>query len=124
QILSPGRVMTLVKLNNHDNFEKSELLEADVVAKIVSAYFDANNDKSSQTSLFIVTPQHSQRLTIQSRVKEYLSNNLKIDTVDKMQGQEADLVIACFGFHDNNEIARKPNFLFDPNRWNVAISRA
>ncbi|CAG8510864.1 10605_t:CDS:10, partial [Dentiscutata erythropus] len=124
QILSPGRVMTLVKLNNHDSREKSELLEADVVAEIVSAYFDAN--KSSQSSLFIVTPQHSQRLAIQSRVGKYLSNNnLKIDTVDKMQGQEADLVIACFGFHDNNEIARKSNFLFDPNRWNnVAISRA
>ncbi|CAG8472272.1 33118_t:CDS:2, partial [Racocetra persica] len=130
KILFPGTAITLVKLilNNH---EKSGLLaEADIVSKIVSGYFDANqqlNNDNDKPSLFIVTPQHSQRLAIHSKVKTYLENpnfNLKIDTVEKMQGQQADLVIACFGFHNINEIARKCNFLFDPYRWNVAISRA
>jgi|SRR5579859_1541628 len=41
-----------------------------------------------------------------------------------MQGQEADLVISCFGFLDLNEITRESEFLFDRNRWNVAVSRA
>src|SRR4051794_8647970 len=50
--------------------------------------------------------------------------NLQINTVEKMQGQEADLVISCFGFLDLNEITRESEFLFDRNRWNVAISRA
>jgi len=50
--------------------------------------------------------------------------NLQINTVEKMQGQEADLVILCFGFLDLNEITRESEFLFDRNRWNVAVSRA
>ncbi len=50
--------------------------------------------------------------------------NLQINTVEKMQGQEADIVISCFGFLDLNEISKESEFLFDRNRWNVAISRA
>ncbi|CAG8499418.1 25214_t:CDS:10, partial [Cetraspora pellucida] len=104
--------------------------EANLVAKIVSSYFDATrkiNQSDKQPSLFIVTPHHRQRYAIRSRVDKYLSNSeidLQINTVEKMQGQEADLVIACFGFLDVNEIARESDFLFDRNRWNVAISRA
>ncbi|KAF0444406.1 P-loop containing nucleoside triphosphate hydrolase protein [Gigaspora margarita] len=136
KILLPGSGITLVKLSlkNHEELESlSEKIlrgEADVVAKIVSAYFDASrktNQDSDKPSLFIVTPHHRQRCAITSRVTEYLSNpefSLNINTVEKMQGQEADLVIACFGFLDVDEIARESNFLFDRNRWNVAISRA
>ncbi|CAG8808849.1 39004_t:CDS:2, partial [Gigaspora margarita] len=128
KIFRSKAAITLVKLilNNHEN---SGLVEADVVAKIVSVYFDAiqpPKNCNDKPSLIVVTPQHSQRRAIQSKVKNYLENsefNLKIGTVDKMQGQQADLVIACFGFHDVNEITRKSSFLFDPNRWNVAISR-
>ncbi|RIB26034.1 hypothetical protein C2G38_2164525 [Gigaspora rosea] len=141
-ILSPETAITLVKLslqnNGQDNSQSiSGLLsekvlhaEADVVAKIVTSYFDSLRKPDLQDrkpSLFIVTPHHRQRQAVQSRLNEYLSNpkyNLKINTVEKMQGQEADLVIACFVFLDQNEIVRESDFLFDRNRWNVAISRA
>ncbi|CAG8650801.1 7680_t:CDS:10, partial [Acaulospora colombiana] len=102
--------------------------EADIVAQIVMEYFDSRRPPSEEEpSLFVVTPHHRQRHAIQSRLSEYISNpkfNLQINTVEKMQGQEADLVIACFGFIDPNEIARESGFLFDRSRWNVAVSRA
>ncbi|CAG8644517.1 16059_t:CDS:2, partial [Dentiscutata heterogama] len=133
KILLPGTAINLVKLSlkNHEviEFLSDKILreEANAVAKIVSAYFDAPRQESDKPSLFIVTPHHRQRHAIKSKVTKYLSNpeiNLNINTVEKMQGQEADLVIACFGFLDANEIARESDFLFDRNRWNVAISRA
>ncbi|CAG8586544.1 6755_t:CDS:10, partial [Racocetra fulgida] len=142
RILSPETAIALVKLslknNDKDNSQStmSGLLservlhaEADVVAQIVKAYFDSlskTNPQSRKPSLFIVTPHHRQRQTVQSRLVEYTSNpgyNLKINTVEKMQGQEADLVITCFTFLDQNEIVRESDFLFDRNRWNVAIRK-
>ncbi|CAG8514639.1 43143_t:CDS:10 [Gigaspora margarita] len=135
KILLPGSGITLVKLSlkNHEELESlSEKIlreEADVVAKIVSAYFDASrktNQDSDKPSLFIVTPHHRQRCAITSRVTEYLSNpefSLNINTVEKMQGQEADLVIACFGFLDADEIARESNFLFDRNRTGIFTNK-
>lgn len=144
KILSPDSAITLVKLSLGKNIELEEdprvlssgLLsdqflqaEADVVAKITSAYFDTPKtiQGMKKPSLFIVTPHHRQRHAIQSRLVKYLNDqdiNLQINTVEKMQGQEADLVISCFGFLDLNEISRESEFLFDRNRWNVAISRA
>ncbi|CAB4389659.1 unnamed protein product [Rhizophagus irregularis] len=144
KILSPDSAITLVKLSLDKNIELEEdprilssgLLsdqflqaEADVVAKITSAYFDTPKtiQGMKKQSLFIVTPHHRQRHAIQSRLVKYLNDqdiNLQINTVEKMQGQEADLVISCFGFLDLNEISRESEFLFDRNRWNVAISRA
>jgi hypothetical protein len=145
RILSPDSAITLVKLSIAKNVElgddprisASGLLsdqflqtEADVVAKITSAYFDSPRTlrrEAKKPSLFIVTPHHRQRYAIQSRLAKYMTNrdiNLQINTVEKMQGQEADLVISCFGFLDLNEITRESEFLFDRNRWNVAISRA
>jgi superfamily I DNA and/or RNA helicase len=71
--------------------------------------------------LFIITPYNRQRLEINSRLEKYMNKNLQINTVDKIQGQEADVVITCFGFFNLNKAS---TFLFDMNRWNVALSRA
>ncbi|CAG8436837.1 10403_t:CDS:10 [Funneliformis mosseae] len=137
RILSPDSAITLVKLSMAGNIKigsslvSSQFLqnEADVVAKIASAYFESAKESRAKTkaSLFIVTPHHRQRFAIQSRLVSYMNNqdiSLQINTVEKMQGQEADIVISCFGFLDLNEISKESEFLFDRNRWNVAISRA
>ncbi|CAI2164758.1 18981_t:CDS:10 [Funneliformis geosporum] len=144
KILSPDSAITLVKLSMASNIKRgdgsrisgsgllsSQFLqnEADVVAKITSAYFESVKESRTKTkaSLFIVTPHHRQRFAIQSRLVRYMNNqdiSLQINTVEKMQGQEADIVISCFGFLDLNEISKESEFLFDRNRWNVAISRA
>ncbi|CAG8439802.1 2567_t:CDS:10 [Acaulospora morrowiae] len=137
--LDPNSAIDMVKITmaNHEpladlRFPASVLsseqflqTEANVVAQIAVAYF--SSPQPEKPSLFVVTPHHRQRHAIRSRLLEYTSNpdfNLMIDTVEKIQGQQADLVIACFCFFDANEIARESEFLFDRNRWNVAVSRA
>jgi DNA replication ATP-dependent helicase Dna2 len=125
KILSPDSAITLViikndELDNSDTLSDQIKVEADVVKKITSSYMKLINVAEKQ-KLFIVTPYHRQRLEIKSRLKKYMTNkNLQISTVDKIQGQEADIVISCFGFFNIN----KSEFLFDMNRWNVALSRA
>ncbi|CAH1760618.1 8372_t:CDS:10, partial [Entrophospora sp. SA101] len=143
QVLSLNPAITLVKLTLTKDEEKKEkdthpftesmsrrLLkaEAQVVYEIVSAYFNVSRKQEKKyPSLIVVTPHHRQRHAIQSRLSTYLQDPdiiLQVNTVEKMQGQESDIVIACFGFLDVNEISKETDFLFDCNRWNVAISRA
>ncbi|KAG0234168.1 Tripartite DNA replication factor [Actinomortierella wolfii] len=54
----------------------------------------------------------------------YPHATIKIDTIEKMQGQEADCVIACFAMFDENALLAQLEFLYNFNRWVVGLSRA
>ena len=45
-------------------------------------------------------------------------------TIDKIQGQEAEVVLISMATSSGNELPRNIEFLFSKNRLNVAISRA
>jgi DNA replication ATP-dependent helicase Dna2 len=47
-----------------------------------------------------------------------------VDTVERMQGNERDAVIVSYGVADEELAEREAAFLLDPNRFNVAITRA
>ncbi|GBC07119.1 hypothetical protein RclHR1_07270004 [Rhizophagus clarus] len=94
-------------------------IEADVVEKIATSFFESLKVGKEQ-KLFIVTPYNRQLHEINSRLKCLKIKNLQINTVNKIQGQEADIVIACFGFFT----LKDPMFMFNMNRWNTALSRA
>lgn len=57
------------------------------------------------------------------RLRERLGD-LRIASVDKFQGQEATVVIVSMCASSVEETPRGAGFLLDPNRLNVAISRA
>lgn len=127
--MSPDSAITLVIIKNNELDNSNTTLsdqtktEADVVKKITSSYFKLSKVAENQ-KLLIVTPYRRQRLEITSQLGQYIKKeNLQINTVDKIQGQEADIVIACFGFNIN-ETSKESKFLFEMNRWNVALSRA
>lgn len=72
---------------------------------------------SAEENIGIVTPYRKQAERLQHRIDEN-NKNIKSDTVDKFQGQERTAII--FSTVDN-EIG---DFASDPNRLNVAVSRA
>lgn len=80
--------------------------------------------------IMVITPHNSQRLNIQSALKnqeffwakKWIPNNFNfIQTVEKAQGREVDTVIIDYGISDIHLIKK---FIYNRNRLNVSITRA
>ncbi|RIV31530.1 TM0106 family RecB-like putative nuclease [Flagellimonas lutimaris] len=67
----------------------------------------------------IITPYNAQVQAIKQRLPE-----MEVGTVDKFQGQEAPVIIYSVATSSLEEAPRGMDFLFSPNRFNVAVSRA
>ena len=57
-------------------------------------------------------------------LKRHLPEGARIGTVDSFQGQEAPVAIVSMAVSNGTDAPRGSEFLFSPNRLNVAISRA
>jgi len=57
-------------------------------------------------------------------LREALPAGVPVGTVDKFQGQEAEVVFYSMASSSGEDIPRSLEFLFSRNRLNVAISRA
>ena len=70
--------------------------------------------------ILVVAPYNAQV----SALIEALPEGARVGTVDKFQGQEAPIVIYSMATSSAEEAPRGMEFLFSPNRLNVATSRA
>ena len=59
-----------------------------------------------------------------NRMQQRLNGRARVGTVDKFQGQEAPVAIHSLTASSGEEAPRGLSFLLEPNRLNVAISRA
>jgi hypothetical protein len=48
----------------------------------------------------------------------------RVETTEKMQGQECDVVVACWGALDDAAVAAEVDFVLSRRRLNVAVTRA
>lgn len=69
--------------------------------------------------ILIVAPYNAQVTALQEKLP-----GLRIGTVDKFQGQEAPVVIYSMTSSSPEDAPRGMSFLYNPNRLNVATSRA
>jgi predicted RecB family nuclease len=79
--------------------------------------------------IIVVTPYNAQRRLIQHKLRcagfdIEASTGIEVGTVDKFQGQEAAIVFYSMATSSGEEMPRNMEFLFERNRFNVAISRA
>lgn len=78
----------------------------------------------------IVTPHRAQQGLITSRLQQVFPATPPalirgaVDTVERFQGQERDLIIASFALGDPDAITAEDEFLYSLNRFNVLASRA
>lgn len=105
--------------------------EADVVAHIVSLLTDMDNGHcdSHGLSIRVLTFYRAQVAEISQRIERmqrqmassrfFSSCHVRVDTVDSMQGSEADIIILSFV-----RTSRNCGFLDDARRLNVALTRA
>jgi uncharacterized protein len=74
--------------------------------------------------ILVVTPYNAQRLRIGRTLAARGHAGIRVGTVDKFQGQEAAVVFYSMATSSAEDMPRDLSFLFEKNRFNVAISRA
>ena len=74
----------------------------------------------STANILVVSPYNMQV----SKLKLALPEGARVGTVDKFQGQEAEVVIVSMATSSGDDLPRNIEFLYSRNRLNVAISRA
>jgi hypothetical protein len=111
-------------------------VEADLVAQLVVALREglrgadgrryADDAAFFRHGVFIVSPHHAQIRAVQRELLAQRKWDVVpfVDTVDKMQGQEADAVIVSYGVADPEFALREAEFIYGLNRLNVAVTRA
>lgn len=80
---------------------------------------DGEEKALTAADIKIITPYNAQVQAIKERLPQ-----LEVGTVDKFQGQEAPVIIYSVATSSVDDAPRGMDFLFSPNRFNVAVSRA
>ncbi|MBV8373579.1 MAG: TM0106 family RecB-like putative nuclease, partial [Candidatus Eremiobacteraeota bacterium] len=78
----------------------------------------------TERDIIVVTPYNAQRRLITNVLKSAGIDGVRVGTVDKFQGQEAAVVFYSMATSSGDDVPRDVGFLFERNRFNVAISRA
>lgn len=78
----------------------------------------------TERDILVVSPYNAQRRLIGAMLRAAGMNDVPIGTVDKFQGQEAPVVFYSMATSSGDALPRDLGFLFEKNRFNVAVSRA
>ena len=111
----------------HEGNSQSSPEEAQAIAEMLhtlegASYIDCEGAKHDldPKQIMVVTPYNAQVRCLE----QTLPSGVRIGTVDKFQGQEAQLVFFSLATSSGAEIPRSLEFLLSRNRLNVAVSRA
>lgn len=112
----------------HTGNTSSSSEEARIVKKIVDDILSTSSkwiDRDGQIiditldDILVIAPYNAQVFEIQQHL-----HGAHVGTVDKFQGQEAPITIYSMATSSHTDAPRGMEFLYSPNRLNVAISRA
>ena len=112
-VLKPENVFVLVIHDEEESFQ-SNVVEAQIVDALVRSV--------KPESVGVVTPHNAQRGVVKNMLIDGYQN-LRVDTVERYQGGEADFIIISSTVSDPDYVRIESDFLLNLNRVNVAISR-
>ena len=111
----------------HDGCRQRCEPEADVVRRLfesllAQSYVDKNGTRNPMTieKILVVAPYNAQV----NLLKSVLPQGARVGTIDKFQGQQAQVVLISLATSSGDCLPRNIEFLYDRNRLNVAVSRA
>ena len=112
----------------HEGNTQASIEEVEAVAAIVDELLGRrhtdlqgrDSGRIGHEDILVVAPYNLQVRKLQQALPEAV----RVGTVDRFQGQEAPIVIVSLAASDGHRSPRGLDFLLDPNRLNVAISRA
>ena len=122
----PGSGLMFCPVEHDGNSQSSDEEAAQVQA--LYAYFsqqrfidsDGEEHAIGVDNILVVAPYNLQVQVL----KQVLPAGARVGTVDKFQGQEAEIVIVSMATSNENYLPRDIGFLYSKNRLNVAVSRA
>ena len=100
---------------------QANTLEAALVADLVRACLELGLD--GRDGIGVVVPHRAQKAALRAQLPELASAD-SIDTVERFQGGERDVIIVACTASDPDYVSAEAEFLLDPQRLNVALSRA
>jgi uncharacterized protein len=103
--------------------EEEALVARDLIDALIGTQFVDRGGKTSTIGLqniLVVAPYNAQVNLLRAR----LPDGARVGTVDKFQGQEAEVVIVSLATSTPEDLPRHVDFFYSKNRLNVAISRA
>ena len=102
--------------------EEGEIIKETYLSLIGQRYIDEEGTPHELTEhdILVVTPYNVQVNYLTSILPE----KARVGTVDKFQGQEAPVVLVSMVTSSGEYMPRDIEFLYSPNRLNVALSRA
>ncbi len=125
QFYDPKNIIRWINVEREHQLEKTSSYNKDQVQKIIELLEQINralNQRKIRKTIGIITPYNAQKRRLRSEVEKCDFKNfdeLKIDTVDAFQGEEADIII-----YSTVKTYGNLSFLLDSKRLNVVISRA
>ncbi len=114
----------------HEGNRRASEEEARAIGKAIGALLGGSvtvrNRERSLTldDMIVVSPYNAQRVLLRKTLATMGYEAVRVGTVDKFQGQEAPVVFYSMATSSGDDIPRDVAFLFEKNRFNVALSRA
>jgi len=109
----------------HQNTTVRSRIEAETVVELILSLLMRD---VSPEDIGVVVPYRAQSRLIRSLLRRIIEDEdtvkkLVVDTVERMQGQEREVVIISFATASPKFAAQMAEFLFQPQRLNVAVTR-
>ncbi len=116
--LAPEHALVVVE-HDEEGSQQSNEFEAALVAALARAA-SRGLKLDAQTGLGVVVPHRAQKALLASLLPELAES---IDTVERFQGGERDLVVVSATVSDRDFADSESDFLLEPRRLTVAVSR-
>lgn len=122
EVLSSEQSIIIKNVSESNEWEENNPEEATYVAKLIKESIEAG---MSINDVAVITPFRRQVRLIREFVKKTISGEIPlIDTVERLQGQDVNMIIVSFATSSPMYYAKVKGFLLNRNRLNVMISRA
>ena len=111
--------------NLQSSGEEADEVEAILAGLIGGTFTDRHGAPHTLgvADVLVVSPYNAQVRLLKSRLRRRFGDGIRVGTVDKFQGQEAPAVIYSLATSSSEDAPRGADFLFEENRFNVALSR-
>ena len=111
--MEPSEPVSLI-IHDEDESQDANRTEVALIDALLTAIPDPSADEVG-----IVTPHNAQK----GRLNQRFGEQATIDTVERFQGGERDVMIISATASDPDYVRSEAEFLLNPNRLNVAMSR-